>query len=53
MEQHYLPFHGGGIGWIFPTDEARNRVLNIEERLFYYKSLLAINAAISNRLAQR
>lgn len=32
-----------------PTDEAKNTVLKLEERLFYYKTLLAIKPAISTR----
>ena len=51
LEQRYLPFNGGGIGWMVPTDEAKNTVLKLEERLFYYKTLLAIKTAISNRLS--
>jgi hypothetical protein len=51
LEQRYLPFNGGGIGWVLPTDEAKNTVLKLEERLFYYKTLLAIKTAISNRLS--
>jgi hypothetical protein len=34
-----------------PTDEAKNIVLKLEERLFYYKTLLAIKTAIDNRLS--
>jgi hypothetical protein len=49
LEQHYAPFNGGGIGWMVPTDEAKNTVLKLEERLFYYKTLLAIKTAIDNR----
>lgn len=52
LEQHYLPFNGGGIGWMVPTDEAKNTVLKLEERLFYYKTLLAIKTAIENRLSR-
>ena len=51
LEHHYLPFNGGGIGWMVPTDEAKNTVLKLEERLFYYKALLAIRTAIHNRLS--
>jgi hypothetical protein len=51
LEQHYLPFNGGGIGWMVPTDEAKNTVLKLEERLFYYKTMLAIKTAIGNRLS--
>lgn len=51
LEQRYLPFNGGGIGWMLPTDEAKNTVLKLEERLFYYKTLLALRTAISNRLS--
>lgn len=52
LEQRYLPFNGGGIGWMVPTDEAKNTVLKLEERLFYYKTLLAIKTAIENRLSR-
>jgi hypothetical protein len=51
LEQRYLPFNGGGIGWMVPTDDAKSTVLKLEERLFYYKTLLAIKTAISNRLS--
>lgn len=51
LEQRYAPFNGGGIGWMVPTDEAKNIVLKLEERLFYYKTLLAIKTAIDNRLS--
>jgi hypothetical protein len=36
---------------MLPTDEAKNTVLKLEERLFYYKTLLALRTAISNRLS--
>ncbi len=52
LEQHYLPFNGGGIGSMVPTDEAKNTILTLEERLFYYKTLLAIKTAISNTLSR-
>jgi len=52
LEQHYLPFNGGGIGSMVPTDEAKNTVLKLEERLFYYKTLLAIKTAVNNRLCR-
>lgn len=51
LEQRYKPFDGGGIGWMVPTDEAKNTVLKLEERLFYYKTLLAIKTAISTRVS--
>ena len=35
-----------------PTDEAKNTVLKLEERLFYYKTLLAIKTAVNNRLCR-
>jgi len=35
-----------------PTDEAKNTILKLEERLFYYKTLLAIKTAISNTLSR-
>ncbi len=53
LEQHYAPFNGGGIGWLVPSDDAKNTVLKLEERLFYYKTLLAIKTAIDNRLSLR
>ncbi len=52
LEQRYKPFDGGGIGWMVPTDEAKNTVLKLEERLFYYKTLLAIKTAISTRASR-
>ena len=51
LEQHYAPFNGGGVGWMVPTDEAKNTVLKLEERLFYYKTFLAVRTAVGNRLS--
>jgi hypothetical protein len=38
---------------LVPSDDAKNTVLKLEERLFYYKTLLAIKTAIDNRLSLR
>ena len=46
VERSYFPFDGGGIGWMLPTDDAKNTLLNLEERLFYYKTFLAIKKAV-------
>lgn len=49
LERSYFPFDGGGIGWMVPTDAAKNTLLHLEERLFYYKTFLAIKKAIKDR----
>jgi hypothetical protein len=49
LERSYFPFDGGGIGWMVPTDAAKNTLLHLEERLFYYKTFLAIKKAIDDR----
>jgi len=46
LERAYHPFNGESIGGIIPSDQARNTVLKIEERLFYYTTFLAIKKAI-------
>jgi hypothetical protein len=46
LERAYFPFDGGSIGWMLPTDEAKNTMLLIEERLFYYKTFMAIKRAL-------
>lgn len=48
LKRLYSPFDGGSIGGIIPSDQARNVVLKIEERLFYYTTFLAIQAALKN-----
>lgn len=48
LKRFYSPFDGGSIGGIIPSDQARNVVLKIEERLFYYTTFLAIQAALKN-----
>jgi hypothetical protein len=50
LERAYLPFDGGSIGWMLPTDEAKNTMLLIEERLFYYKTFMAIKRALELEL---
>lgn len=49
LERSYFPFDGGSIGWMVPTDTAKNTLLHLEERLFYYKTFLAIKKAIEDR----
>jgi hypothetical protein len=46
LQRIYSPFDGGSIGGIIPSDQARNVVLKIEERLFYYTTFLAIKKAV-------
>lgn len=53
LERHYSPFDGGSVGGIIPSDQAKNVVLKIEERLFYYTTFLAIRKAIENEIARR
>ncbi len=48
LKRIYSPFDGGSLGGIIPSDQARNVVLKIEERLFYYTTFLAIRAALKN-----
>ncbi len=50
LERAYFPFDGGSIGWMLPTDEAKNTMLLIEERLFYYKTFMAIKKALELEL---
>lgn len=47
LERSYFPFDGGSIGWMVPTDEAKNTMLHLEERLFYYKTFVAIQKALA------
>jgi hypothetical protein len=51
LERAYFPFDGGSIGWMLPTDEAKNTMLLIEERLFYYKTFMAIKKALELELS--
>lgn len=53
LERTYVPFDGRTIGALIPSDMARNTVLKIEERLFYYTTLLAIKKALENIVAAR
>jgi hypothetical protein len=46
LQRIYSPFDGGSLGGIIPSDQARNVVLKIEERLFYYTTFLAIKKAV-------
>ena len=48
LERHYAPFDGGSLSGIIPSDQARNVILKIEERLFYYTTFLAVQKALEN-----
>ena len=50
LERHYAPFDGGSLSGIIPSDQARNVILKIEERLFYYTTFLAVRKALENAL---
>lgn len=52
LQRLYAPFDGGSIGGMIPSDQARNVVLKIEERLFYYTTFLAIKKAVQTAQAK-
>lgn len=53
LERHYSPFDGSSLSGIIPSDQARNVILKIEERLFYYTTFLAIKKALENERARQ